>query len=271
MQLRKNGIRFGKINHIFITHLHGDHIFGLFGMISTLSLLGRTTDLHIYANAKLKQIIELVSPYFYEHPLPFNIVFHPSGSKRQQTIYEDEMVIVRTIPLKHRIPTTGFIFLEKEVQLNIRKDAVDYFNIPVKDIHSIKSGKDFVTPEGETIPNHRLTLPPWKPRSLAYCSDTAYSEKILKYVENVDILYHEATYGDDMEKRAHETLHTTAREAGRIARLANAEKLIIGHFSARYKSILPLLKEAREEFPETFSAEEGEIHTIERKRSKRDQ
>ncbi len=269
IQLRRYRFRFGKINHIFITHLHGDHIFGLFGLISTLSLLGKTTDLHIYANPKLEKIMEVVQPYFFEHPLPFKIVFHPTGSSKQQTIFEDEMVIVKTIPLKHRIPTTGFLFREKKRPLNIKKEAIEFYDIPVRKIQSIKSGSDFTTAERKIIPNHKLTLPPWKQRSLAYCSDTAYSERIIKYIENVDILYHEATYGSDMKERAHETFHSTAGEAAMLAKKANVEKLIIGHFSARYKSVAPLLEEAREIFPETFAAEEGEIHSVVQKRIKR--
>lgn len=269
IQLRRNKIGFGKIDHIFISHIHGDHTFGLFGLISTFSLLGRKSDLHIFANPLLKSILEDHRKYYYEHPLPFNIIFHPLGSKKKELIYEDKKAEVYTIPLKHRIPACGFLFLEKPPPLNIIKEQVIRQEIPVKDIAGIKSGKDFVNKKGEIIPNYLLTLPPFKPRSLAYCTDTKLTESILPQIKEVDILYHEATYLHNMLERAVETGHSTAKQAGMLARKANPGKLIIGHFSARYKDTEPLLEEARHEFSRTFAAIEGECHTIEQVRMKR--
>ncbi len=271
IQMKRNNIRFGKINNIFISHLHGDHVFGLFGLISTFGLLERTADLHIYANPKLEKILDNILKFFFEQPLSFKIIFHPIGSKKQELIYEDEKVTVETIPLKHRIPTCGFLFREKAPLLNIRKDMIEYHNIPVKEIYNIKCGKDFNKPDGTSIPNKKLTLPPYKPRSMAYCCDTRYSEGIVKYIKNVDLLYHEATYANNMAKEAREKYHSSAGEAATAAKKANAGKLIIGHFSPRYKSILPLVEDARKIFPNTFAAQEGEVHKVKQTKDKRNQ
>lgn len=266
IQLRRNKIGFGKINHILISHIHGDHTFGLFGLISSFSLLGRESDLHIYANPLLEAIMEDHRRYFYEYPLPFRIIFHPIGSKKKELIYEDEKLEIHTIPLKHRVPACGFLFREKAPLLNLRKEMIDYCRIPVREMIRIKEGKDFINERGEVIPNKILTMPPVKPRTIAYCADTRYTESILPQIRNVDLLYHEATYLHNMLDRARETWHTTARQAGQLARKAGAGKLIIGHFSARYKTIETLVREAREEFPETYPANEGDCHRIEQVR-----
>ncbi len=266
IQLRKNRISFGRINHILISHIHGDHTFGLFGLISTLSLLGRKTDLHIYAHPVLEKILKDHRKYYYEYPLPFNIVFHPVGSARSKLIYEDDKLEIHTIPLKHRVPATGFLFREKAPVLNIRKEMVKFYDIPVREIINIKQGGDFVTGTGEVIPNRVLTLPPVKPRSLAYCTDTKYSEAILPLISGTDILYHEATYLHNMHDRAAETGHSTAKQAGMLAAKARPGKLIIGHFSSRYKTVEALVEEARQEFPETYPANEGDCHVVEQVR-----
>ena len=269
IQLRRNKIGFGKINHILISHVHGDHTFGLFGLISSFSLLGRKSDLHIYANPLLKSILDDHQKYYYDYPLPFRIVFHPIGSKKKDLIYEDEKVEIHTIPLKHRIPACGFIFSEKAPMLNLRKEMILYHKIPVKEMVNIKMGHDFINEKGEIIPNRVLTLPPVKPRSLAYCTDTKYTESILPHIKNVDILYHEATYLHNMHDRASETGHSTARQAGQLAGKAQPGKLIIGHFSARYKTTDILVEEARSEFPETYAAIDGDCHHVEQVRINR--
>ncbi len=267
IQLRRNNIGFGKIDHIFITHIHGDHTFGLFGLISTLNLLGRKYDLHLYASPLLEQILNDHIKYFYDHPLTFRIIFHQLGSKKKQLIYEDSNALVFSFPLKHRIPACGFLFQEKPPLLNLRKEMIRFHNVPVSEMHNIKSGKDFLNEKGQTIPNALLTLPPVKARSLAYCTDTRYTESILPVIKNADILYHEATYLHEMKDRARETGHSTAREAGIIARKGNVAKLIIGHFSARYKTTEPLVNEARSEFSESYAANEGDIYHIEQIRA----
>ncbi len=262
IQLRRYKIGFGKINHILISHIHGDHTFGLFGLISTFSLLGRKSDLHIYANPVLQSILKDHKKYYYEHPLPFQIIFHPVGSKKKELIYEDEKLEIMTIPLKHRVPACGFLFREKPPLLNLRKEMIEYYKVPLKEMAKIKLGNDYINESGQVIPNKLLTLPPLIPRSLAYCTDTKYTESILPQINRVDLLYHEATYLHNMAGRASETGHSTSKQAGIIARKAGAGKLVIGHFSARYKTTDMLVEEARKEFPETYAANEGDCHTI---------
>ncbi|MFO7923767.1 MAG: ribonuclease Z [Bacteroidales bacterium] len=266
IQLRKNRIGFGRINHILISHVHGDHTFGLFGLISTFSLLGRKSDLHIYAHPILESILNDNRKYYYEYPLPFKIIFHPLGSKKKELIYQDEKLEIQTIPLRHRIPSCGFLFREKAPLLNLRKEMITYHKVPVKEMMNIKKGQDFINENGRIISNKILTLPPLVPRSLAYCSDTKYTESILPQIKNVNILYHEATYLHNMSGRAAETGHSTAKQAGMIAAKASVQKLIIGHFSARYKTTDELVEEARKEFPETYAANEGDCHAVEQKR-----
>jgi ribonuclease Z len=265
IQLRKNKIGFGKINHILISHLHGDHTFGLFGLLSTFSLLGRSIDLHIYAHQALESVLKDHKKYFHEHPMPFRIIFHHLGSRRR-LIYEDDTMEIFSFPLKHRIPVCGFLFREKPPLLNLNSEMIKLHNIPYSEMMNIKKGSDFINDRKEVIPNKVLTLPPLKPRSLAYCTDTKYTESFLPFIKNVDILFHEATFLHNMRERAAETGHSTAKQAGLIAKKANAGKLIIGHFSTRYKNIDPLVDEARSVFPETFAAMEGDCHFIEQVR-----
>ena len=265
LQLRRNKIRFGKIDHIFISHLHGDHIFGLFGLISTFNLLERDKDLHIYAHRELENILNRHIEYF-ERTISFKIVYHHLNTKINKVIYEDEKVKVETIPLKHRVPTCGFKFTEQPYLRNLKKDIVDVYKIPISKIQGIREGEDFINEEGECIRNSKLTLPPYKVRSYAYCTDTAYSEKIIPIIKDVDLLFHEATFGKNMKREAKSTQHSTTEDAANIAKKANAKKLIIGHFSARYKDVSLLLTEAKEVFENTFSAEDGEKHTVELER-----
>jgi ribonuclease Z len=265
LQIRKNKIRFGKINHIFISHLHGDHIFGLFGLISTFSLLNRQTDLHIYAHKELEHILENHIAYF-ERTLPFTIVYHHLNPEKNEIIYEDKRITVETIPLKHRIPTCGFLFKEKPHLRNLRKNVVQQFEIPIRKIQEIKEGADLELFDGQTIPNAELTLPPYKQRSYAYCTDTAYSEKIIPIIQHVDLLFHDATFNEQLSHQAKKTFHSTAKQAATIALKANVRKLIIGHFSARYKDVTPLVEEAGKVFNPVFPAEDGEKYVVELER-----
>jgi ribonuclease Z len=271
MQLRKFNLSPGKIKHIFISHLHGDHVFGLFGLLSTYKLLDRTAELHIYSNPVLKEILDEHHKYFYQEPFPFPIVFHPFGAGKKQLIFEDDQLEVFTIPLKHSIPTCGFLFREKPLLLNLKKEMIAKYRVPPGEMMNIKRGRDFITPEGEQVENKILTYPPYQPRSIAVCSDTRYTESIIPQIYGADILYHEATYLETMRKRAGETFHSTARQAGMLAKKANVGKLIIGHFSARYKEADPVVAEARKEFPNTFSAEEGDSHKIRQTRTGKEQ
>jgi ribonuclease Z len=262
MQLRKYKIKLGKINHIFISHIHGDHTFGLFGLLSSYGILNRTTDLHIFASPDLERIINdnLIAFNIF---LPYKLVFHALECSRSQKIYEDDKMSVQTIPLKHRIPTCGFLFKEKPKLRNVRKEAIEKYRIPVKEIIRIKEGSDFKTSAGKIIPNKDLTLNPPKRRSFAYCADTGYHKEIISKINNVDLLYHEATYMHDLSDRAKETYHSTSYEAALLASKAKVGKLVLGHFSPRYKNLDMLLNEARKVFKNTFIAEEGLTFSIE--------
>jgi ribonuclease Z len=262
LQLRKNKIRFGKINHIFISHLHGDHIFGLFGLLSTFNLLHRETDLHIYAHPELENILNRHIEYF-ERTMSYKIIYHHLNPKLNEIIYDDGKLIVETIPLKHRVPTCGFLFREALHLRNLKKNVVNAFNIPIRKIRSVQEGADFINDEGDVIENSRLTFSPYKSRSYAYCTDTAYSEKIVPLIKRVDLLFHESTLAKNLKKQAKQTFHSTTIDAANIAQKAEVGKLIIGHFSARYKDVAPLVKEAQEIFLNTVSAEDGEKHSIE--------
>lgn len=255
LQLRKYKARFGRLNHIFISHLHGDHVFGLPGLISTFNLLGRITDLHIFSPPGLENILQPFLKSFHTH-LGFRIIYHVL-TDNYQLIFEDEKITIHSFPLVHRIECNGFVFREKPRLRNIKKELIAYYNIPLRDILNIKKGDDFITNDGVVIPNSKLTIVPTPPKSYAFCSDTAYSEKIIPWITDVEMLYHEATYSNVDIERAHETKHSITSEAAAIAYKAHVRKLIIGHFSARYKDLQPLLKEAQSIFPNTILAEDG--------------
>ena len=260
-QLRKNRIPFGRINHIFISHIHGDHFYGLFGLLSSFNLLKREKDLHIYAHQPLKKGIKYIMKH-YEGRFSYKIHFHELDEEKTEKIYEDKYIEVFSFPLTHKIPASGFLFVEKPKLPNIKKTYVKQYNIPIKDIHRIKSGADFQTEDGTLIPNSELTYEPYKQRSYAFCSDTAYNEAIIPIIKNVDLLYHEATFKEEHNKEAKNTTHSTARQAAEIAKKANVKKLIVGHFSARYKSIEDLAAEAISVFPKTIAAEDGFVEEI---------
>ncbi len=256
LQLRRSKLKFTRLNHIFISHLHGDHCFGLMGLISTFGLLGRTASLHIYAHKELERLLAPQLEFFCKG-MTYEVVFHPIDPAKAEVIYDDRSVSVSTIPLKHRIPTCGFLFQEKPTPNHIIRDMVDFYRIPVFELNRIKNGEDYITPEGVVVPNHRLTTPSAAPRSYAYCSDTICQTSIIPQIKGVDLLFHEGTFAQCDAARAKETFHTTAMQAAQIAVEAEAKQLVIGHFSARYEDESILLKEAQTLFPNTLLAKEN--------------
>ena len=256
LQLRRSKLKFTRLNHIFISHLHGDHCFGLMGLISTFGLLGRTASLHIYAHKELERLLAPQLEFFCKG-MTYEVVFHPIDPAKAEVIYDDRSVSVSTIPLKHRIPTCGFLCQEKPTPNHIIRDMVDFYRIPVFELNRIKNGEDYITPEGVVVPNHRLTTPSAAPRSYAYCSDTICQTSIIPQIKGVDLLFHEGTFAQCDAARAKETFHTTAMQAAQIAVEAEAKQLVIGHFSARYEDESILLKEAQTLFPNTLLAKEN--------------
>lgn len=255
LQFRKSRLKFSRLNHIFISHLHGDHCFGLWGLISTLNLLGRTAELHIYSPKGLEALMAPTLDFFCRQ-MTYKVLFHEFDTKTSGMIYEDRSLTVTTIPLRHRMPCCGFLFREKRRPNHIIREMIDFYEVPVYELNRIKNGADYVTPEGETIPNSVLTRPADLPRSYAYCSDTIYMPEIAGLIEGVDLLFHEATFAHENLVRARETFHTTALQAGELAKAAGVKKLLIGHFSARYEDETVLLEEASSVFPETVLAKE---------------
>ena len=256
VQLRKNKIKFSRINHIFISHLHGDHFYGLIGLISTFMLLNRENDLHIYGPVGIKEIIllQLRASGSYTG---YNLFFHELVSLESEVIYEDDTVVVKTIPLNHRIYTNGFLFQEKVGKRHLNSEAVAKYKIEKVYFDKIKSGGSVTLDSGEVIGNNLLSLPPDAPKSYAFCSDTLYDESIIPYIKGVDVLYHEATF---LESEAHftqKTKHATAKEAAQIAKLANVKQLILGHYSTRYGSIELFKTEAQTIFENVLLADDG--------------
>lgn len=256
LQMRHQRLSFSKLHHIFISHLHGDHCFGLMGLISTFSLLGRTGDLVIHAPGELEGLLR---PWlkFYCKGAGFQVIIQAFDTTRSETIYEDRTLTVSTIPLRHRLPCCGFLFRERQSLPHIRRDVTDYYEIPVYAFNSIKEGAGWTTPDGRVIPHEWLVSPAAPPRSYAYCSDTAYLPENVPLLEGVDLLFHEATFSRAESARATETFHSTAEQAATMARDAHVKKLVIGHFSARFDDESGLLAEARAVFPETIVANEG--------------
>ena len=255
IRMRQMGLKNSHLGHIFISHLHGDHCFGLMGLISTFGMLNHTSDIQIHAHPDLEKLMQPQLKYFCEG-LPFQVLFQPFNPSVNEIIYEDRTIQVSSIPLKHRVPCSGFLFEEKTGDRHIIRDMIDFYKVPVWKIGKIKQGEDFTTEEDEIIPNDLLTLPPTPPIRYAYCSDTAYSEKIIPIIEGVDLLYHEATFMEDELYRARATQHSTARQAAEIAKKANVKRLIIGHYSARYNHKTALLNEARQVFERTELGED---------------
>jgi ribonuclease Z len=256
VQLRKNKIRFSKINHIFISHLHGDHFFGLVGLVSTFTLLNRTTDLHIYGPKGIKEIIKL-QLRLSNSWTNYGLFFHELESRESEVIFEDDKVLVKTIPLTHRIYTNGFLFQEKIGERKLNLDAVQNYEIDTCYYQKIKNGKDITLEDGRVIENEKLTFDPVPSKNYAFCSDTAYDESIIPLIENIDVLYHESTFLQSEENLAKKTLHSTAKEAATIALKSNAKQLILGHYSTRYENIVLFKEEAETIFSEVLLADDG--------------
>ncbi len=261
IQLRRFHIKMARINHIFISHLHGDHVLGLIGLISTFNLMGRKADLHIFAHKELENNL-FQNINFYVDEMQYKVVFHPIAPKKHQVIFDDGKTVVESLPLKHRVPSTGFLFREKERLPNIKRETIAKYSLSLANIASIKEGNDFISSNGDVIPNSELTYHSLEPRSYAYCSDTTYSEKLIGLIKDVDLLYHEATFAKNEEKLARQTGHSTAADAAMVALKTGAKKLIIGHFSARYGNVEPLLSEARSIFENTVAVEDGNVFEI---------
>lgn len=261
VQLRKNKIKFSRINHIFISHLHGDHFFGLPGLISTFRLLGRDKELHIYGPKGIKEAITLflkLGDSWTNYPLRF----HELTSKESQNIFEDEKISVETIPLDHRVYTNGFLFKEKLGERRLNIEVVTKHKIDKCYFQNIKNGKDIILDDGTIVPNVELTFDPPKPKSYAYCSDTGYHPEIVEQIKKADILYHESTF---LESEAHlsaKTKHATAKQAAEIAKEAEVGTLILGHYSTRYKSLELFKEEAQEVFPNVELADDGKQFEI---------
>ena len=261
MQLRRCHVRFTKVSHVFISHLHGDHCFGLIGMISTFGLVGRTATLHIHANELLNDMLQRQMALFC-HDLGYEVVFHPLDATRRDIIYEDRSLTVETIPLTHRLPTCGFLFREKPLLPHIRRDMIDFYQIPTSQIQNIKNGADWTLSDGTVVPNARLVTPADAPRSYAYCSDTRYMPELHKQLKGVSTLYHESTYGEDNLQMAQKYNHSTARQAAMVARDAGVGQLVLGHYSSRYEDETVLLNEAREVFENVRLSNEMDIINV---------
>lgn len=255
LQFRKARLRFNRLSQIFISHLHGDHCFGLIGFISSLGLLGRTGDLTIHSVPELENILRPQLDYFCKD-LSFQVIIKPFDHTKHEVIYQDRSLKVSTIPLDHRIPCAGFLFEEAENDLHLDGEAVKFYKIPIKELARIKQGADYITEEGQVIPNNRLTKPADPSRKYAFCSDTAYKEDIIPIIKDVDLLYHESTFLEEDKARAKETRHSTARQAAKIALKANVKKLMLGHYSSRYSDDTLFLEEAIKIFPNTVLANE---------------
>lgn len=255
MQLRRCRVRFTKLSRVFITHLHGDHCFGLIGMISTFGLLGRTATLHIHAPKELGPMLDSQIRFF-THDLGFDIEFHPVDTTVNKVVYEDRSVTVESIPLQHRMPTCGYLIREKALLPHIRREMIDFYQIPVSQINNIKNGAGWTTPEGEVIPNARLVKAADPVRSYAYCTDTRYIPKLHELLKGVTTLYHESTYGEDNIQQAEKYFHSTARQAAMVAKDAGVGKLLLGHYSSRYKHEEVLLEEAKEVFENSYLTNE---------------
>ncbi len=261
VQLRKYKVKFSRIKHIFISHLHGDHFFGLPGLISTFRLLGRESELHIYGPKGIKEAITLflkLGDSWTNYPL----IFHELNAKDSELVFEDEQVSVFTIPLEHRVYTNGFLFKEKPYPRKLNIDAVEEHEIDRGQFNNIKNGASGVTENGVSISNADLTLDPPKPKSYAFCSDTIYNETIVPIIANADMLYHESTFLETESKLCKKTKHSTARQAALIAQKADVGGLILGHYSTRYKSIDLFKEEALEVFPNVELADDGKSFTI---------
>jgi ribonuclease Z len=257
IQLRKFGFKMGKINHVFISHLHGDHIYGLPGLISSLALYGKKGELHIHAHSDLPLMMEGMMKFMNEIT-DLKVIYHPLNFRRKSVVFEDKRIRITSFPLKHRISCCGFLFQELTTELHLDKQALEIYEVPVSQRSNIKNGADLILADGSVIPNVELTLPANPARSYAFCTDTIFKKDIVSIIAGADLLYHEATFAGDLADLARKTFHSTSVQAAELAKLAGVKKLVIGHFSSRYKSVSPLLEEARAIFPETQAASDGD-------------
>lgn len=261
MQFRRSHIHFSKLNAIFISHMHGDHCFGLMGLLSTLGMLGRTSKLRIYAPKEYATLFRQQVEFFMQ-TMEYEMEMIPVDTEKQQVIYEDHSLTVETVPLQHRVPCCGFIFREKPTLPHIRRDMIDYYGIPVSQINNIKNGADWTNEDGDVIPNARLVQPADSPRSYAYCSDTRFVPGLKEKVKGVTVLYHESTYTAEQEDRAKIYYHSTARQAATIAAGAGVGTLLLGHYSARYNDEQVLLQEAKAVFDHSILSQEGMVFDV---------
>ena len=261
VELRRNHIHLNRLFNVFITHLHGDHCFGLMGLISTLGLLGRTAPLHVYGPQDIETLFQPLIDY-HCNGMTYEVVFHPIDTHQNVCIYEDKSLQVFSIPLKHRIRCCGYYFKEKELSRHILKEAIEKYAIPISQINNVKAGLDYVMPNGQIVKNEVLTTPPSPARSFAYCSDTVFRPEIAEMMKGVDLLYHEATFAESEKQLCSMVYHSTAKQAAEIARLAGAKQLMLGHYSSRYNDETILQKEAAEVFENTILAKEGLVVTV---------
>ena len=261
IQFRRSHIHFSKLNAIFISHMHGDHCFGLMGLLSTLGMLGRTSKLRIYAPKDYEPLFRQQVEFFMQ-TMEYEMEMIPVDTEKQQVIYEDHSLTVETVPLQHRVPCCGFIFREKPTLPHIRRDMIDYYGIPVSQINNIKNGADWTNEDGDIIPNTRLVQPADSPRSYAYCSDTRFVPGLKEKVKGVTVLYHESTYTSEQEDRAKIYYHSTARQAATIAAGAGVGTLLLGHYSARYNDEQVLLEEAKAVFDHSILSQEGMVFDV---------
>ncbi len=259
IRLRQYGINPSRIHHILISHLHGDHVFGLFGLLSTLGMMGRKVPLFLYGPQLLEDYLNVYNKFF--GPLPFGLEVK-IPSEDEDFIFESDKLSISAIPLIHRTPAYGYLFREKKKPLNVRKEQIESMGLGIADLVKIKRGEDYTTDSGTIIPNNQLTLPPFHQRSYAYLSDTLFNPDLAERVKGVDLLFHEATFANKDKKLAAQTQHSTAAEAAEVAKLAGVKKLLIGHFSSRYKEPSLLENEAREVFKNTTGVNDGDIYSI---------
>lgn len=259
IQLRRSSLSFNKLSHIFISHLHGDHCFGLIGLISTFGLLGRTGTLHVHAPKELEPMLNAQLDMFFNYDIGYKVEFHAVDTTKHQVVFEDRSLQVESIPLEHRMPCCGYLFREKQSQPHIRPEMLEVYGIPVSQVNNIKAGADYTLPDGRVISHEQLTIPASAPRAYAYCSDTRYMPRLHEQLQGVNTLYHEATYASDRIDNALKYYHSTAEQAAMVARDAHVSQLVLGHYSARYEDETILLKEAQAVFPNVRLSNEKDV------------
>ncbi len=260
MQLKRFGLNPLRIHHIFISHLHGDHVFGIFGLLSTLALMGRKKAMHLHGPAELK--VMMLSHFRFFGELPYELHFHVPDSEQGALFYEDEKLRVHSLSLKHRVTSFGYLFREKQKELNVRREKIFEYGLGLTEILKLKRGEDLERSDGQVLSSGEMTHPPFLCRSYAYLSDTCYMPELAKHVQGVDLLFHETTFMSKDEKLARATLHSTSTQAAMLAKDAGVGKLLMGHFSNRYRSQDELVEEARAIFAESYAVKDGECYSL---------